>query len=233
MATAQPASILDRVEGSDGSAFGVGASQVTLPSDLPDPNPLVRDIFGKHDDAEALEFFVGEEVVYLLPWAARHGGIAGYRQSMDTFHVRPVEFTPDEAKALLETHSLRAVALANTPAWLLDDRGVDDVRVSWHARVRWGERVKPSPDPGPAIREAFTRGVSVGIDRGRGRYYPPAGIIAAYARPSDTPIVTTVFEPTNIDDLGVDHLVECPRCGDLHDPGTSTSVCPWCHEPLD
>jgi len=236
MATAQSASIVDRLQEADGSAFGLGTSEVALPSDLPDPNPLVRDIFTEHDGAEALEFFLDEEIVYLLPWAARHGGIAGYRQSLDTFHVRPVEFTPDEARGLLEAHSARSVALANTPAWLLDDRGVDDVRVTWHARVRWGERVEPSADPGPSIRDAFEAGVSVGMSRGRGRYYPPADVIIPYVLSHGTPVVTTVFEPNDIEDFGADHLVECPHCTELYHPGDhsdcSARVCPWCHETL-
>lgn len=220
-------------------SFPVGEDEVAIPDDIPGENDVVRAVFTAYDGAGALEFLVAGQVVYLLPWAARRGGVAGYEQALDTFRVRPVEFSADEVRVLLEQHRPREVALANTPAWLLDDRGVEDVRVSWHARVRWGERVAPSPDPAPAIRDAFEDAVSVGIDRAHGRYYAPENIVLAYVYDHGTPVVTTVYQPDDVQELGADHLTECPQCDELYDPGNQQNctccggpICPWCGETV-
>ena len=227
--------------GDDGiRTFSLGHSEVRVPADIPNQSDVVRALFNRYTDAEALKFVVGNQtVVYLLPWGARKGGIAGYEQTLETFEVRPIEFTPAEAREFLDQHSPRPVPLASTPAWILHNRGIESVKVSWHARVRWGERVRPSPDPGPAIREAFEDAVNVGIDHSYGRYYPPEDVIFAYVFDDGTPLITTVLEADQVDDPGNDHLVQCPSCTELYDPSDPSEcgdcgavVCPWCNETV-
>lgn len=230
-----------RSDGNDVEAFTAGDDRVALPDDLPGANDVVRAVFTTYEAAGALEFLLGQKVIYLLPWAARRGGVAAYEQHLNTFRARPVELTADEVESLLKNHRPREVSLANTPAWLLDDRGVDDVHVSWHARVRWGERVNPSPDPGPAIRDAFEDAVSVGVagDGVHGRYHGLKDLLFVYVYDRSTPVVTTVYHPDDVQDLGVDHLVECPQCDELYDPGNQQMctccagpICPWCGETV-
>jgi len=214
-------------------SFSIGRENVQLPADIPEPNDLVRAVFATHEKAEALLFVFNSTALYLLPWSCRNGGVAGYEQELDTFHVRPVEVRPDEVRTLIAECDPNPVELSDTPAWLLVDAGVEEVRVTWHARVRWGERVAPSPDPAPKIRDAWRRGVSIGVDHGTGRYYPPENVVLVAV--DDPPQVTTVYEPETWSDLGTDHLVDCPHCGELCDPAAPDScaccegpVCPWC-----
>jgi hypothetical protein len=241
MASSQQTPFANNSEKGDtpGETFAIGSEEVALPEDIPGKNDAVRAVFSAYDGAEALQFFVGQKIVYLLPWAARQGGVAGYEQVVDSFCVRPVEYTPNEVCKLLDQHRPRRVPLANTPAWLLDDRGGKDVHITWHARVRWGERVSPSPDPAPAIREAFEDSVSVGIERSHGRYYAPEDVVLAYVYRDRTPVVTTIYHPDTVQELGADHLTECPQCGELYDPGNHQTctccmgpVCPWCGDTV-
>jgi hypothetical protein len=220
-------------------SFALGDTEVTVPADIPDQNDVVRAVFGTYD-GEALKLLVGDQTaVYLLPWGARRGGVAGYEQMLGDFQVRPIELSPDQVRELLDRHSPRPVALASTPAWVLYDRGVENVKVSWHARVRWGERVRPSPDPGPTIRDAFEKGLSVGISHSYGRYYPPEDVVLAYVYDDGTPLVTTVLQMGQVDDLGDDHLGQCPSCSEPYDPSEpaecddcGAGVCPWCSESV-
>lgn len=201
-----------------------------LPDDLPGANDAVRMLFAGRD-AEALEIIAEEEVVYLLPWAARRGGIAGYRQDVGTFDVWPAEFTVTEVQDLLDVHPPRGVSLASTPAWVLTrrERGPP---VSWHARCRWAERVYPSPDPGPDIREAWANGLQIGVPRGYGRYDPDRNVVICYNGPTcdDPARITTVYPldaTADVHDLGVDHLQQCDLCGELWNP-QNTDVCHRC-----
>lgn len=218
-------------------ATGDRSVDVELPDDLPGRNDLVNAVFAHYHDAGALELLDRDRVLYLVPWGNRHSGIAGYEQSLDDFEARPREFTPAEVRGLLEAHHARPVPLAATPAWVLDPRGAEDVRVSWHARVRWGERIHPTPDPGPAIRAAYREGVNVGIKGGHGRYYAPEDVLLTAVYDHGTPLVTTVFQPEDFDRYGTEHLAECERCEDVYDPSAQTQaececcggrVCPWC-----
>lgn len=205
-------------------------SLADLPDDLPGENDVVRALF--HDrDQEALEFLVEDSILYLAPWCARNGGVAGFEQDADTFAVRPVEFTADEVRELLEVHVPSEVPLHATPAWLLSPES-GEPSVSWHARVRWAERVKADADPAPAIREAWRDGLQVGVPRGYGRYYPPADVVVCYVGSTyDDPItVTTVLDVEDVradEEIGADHLATCDVCSGWWNP-QETETCVWC-----
>lgn len=199
-----------------------------LPDDLPGESDISRALFHGRDDATAVELLAEGRVVYLMPWAATDG-IAGYEQDPSTFEARPVEYTGAEARRLLEERRPRTVPLQRTPAWLLDEFDGDGVNVSWHARVRWNERVEQLAAPAPRVREAYRSGVSVGVDYGHGRYHAPTGAVLAAVYRDDHPLVTTVFPPSALESVGSDHLTECERCGELYDPG-NTTACNWCSE---
>ncbi|WP_363463585.1 hypothetical protein [Halogeometricum borinquense] len=209
-----------------------------LPGDLPGENDMTRALFGVYDDAEALEVLVEGSIIYLMPWAARDGGVAAFEQDLETFRPSPREFTGDEVRRLLEAHIPRSTSLLATPAWLLTERG-DGPKVSWHARCRWNERIEQVADPGPNIREAYRRGLSVGVDYGHGRYYPPEDVVLCAVHDHGEPIVTTVYQPDDVRDLGADHLTECAQCSEPYDPGNQQNctccggpVCPWCRETV-
>jgi len=207
--------------------FSIGAQ---LPDDLPGANDAVRMLFAGRD-AEALEVTDGNEVVHLLPWAARHGGIAGYRRDAETFDVRPAEFTVTDVQELLDDRPPREVALTSTPASVLTPRERGPP-VSWHARCRWGERIYPSPDPAPDIRQSWENGVQIGVPRGYGRYDPDRNVVICYTgRTCDEPDrVTTVYTldaAGDVHDLGVDHLQQCDLCGELWNP-QKADVCQRC-----
>jgi len=202
----------------------------SLPDDLPGENDLVRVLFHGRDD-EALEILAGDRVVYLLPWAARAGGLAGFEQRDGARTPRPVEFTGDEVRRLLEAHDVKRVPLAVSPARLLASRD-GGPPVSWHARVRWADRVEAVADPAPAIRAAFEDGLQVGVPRGYGRLYPPKDAVVTYVgrAPDDPLVITTVYTVDDVDaddDLGSDHLARCAVCEGLLDP-TAGDTCPWC-----
>lgn len=206
-----------------------------LPADLPGGNALTRAVF---DGAEALEILVEDSIIYLMPWGARDGGVAGFEQDLETFQASPQEFTGDEVRRLLEAYNPRRTSLVATPAWLLTERG-DGPKVSWHARCRWSERIERAADPGPSIREAYQQGLSVGVEYGHGRYYPPEDVVVCAVHDHGEGFVTTVFQPNTLRDLGTDHLTECVQCGDLYDPGDQETcsccgggICPWCREPV-
>ena len=207
-----------------------GRQPVELPDDLPGENDVVRALFHACD-GEALEVIVEDTVVYLLPWAARDGGVAAFEQDVETFDARPVEFTGREVRRLLEAHIPREVSLASTPAWVLAP-DVDGPAVSWHARCRWAERVEPMTDPAPAVREAWRTGFQVGVPRGYGRYDPVAGAVVCYvgATYDDPLVVTTVLAVDDVeqaDEVAADHLRECDLCSGLWDP-TDADRCAWC-----
>ena len=205
----------------------------SLPDDLPKPNDAVRMLFAGRD-AEALEILVEDEIVYLLPWSARRGGVAGYRQDAESFDVWPVEFTVTEIEELLADHAPTGVSLVSTPAWLLTPRD-EGPPVSWHARCRWAERIEPSPDPGPRIREAWENGLQIGVPRGYGRYDPDTNVVVCYngSTYDDPAAITTVYPldaDAHVHDLGVDHLQRCDVCGGLWNPHEG-DVCRRCRAP--
>lgn len=77
-----------------------------------------------------------DKIIYLFPWAARSGCIAGYEQDLENYRARPVKITAVTVREHLEELRPREISLATTPAWLLDGSSEQDVRVTWHARVR-------------------------------------------------------------------------------------------------
>lgn len=205
------------------------ATSTDIPSSVPGSSDVVRALFHYREDV-ALEFLLEDDDVYVLPWSARRGGIAGYRQSTDTLRARPVEFSQDDVQQLLTRHAHREVPLAATPAWLLQEDS--EPPVSWHARVRWAERVEEMTDPAPAIRQAWRDGFQVGVPEGYGRYYPPADVVVCYfGHSSEEPtMITTAIDVEDIqenDKIGADHLEHCDVCPGAWNP-QQTDACPWC-----
>lgn len=201
-----------------------------LPDDLPGENDVVRALFHGHE-GEAFEVRVGDTLVYLLPWAARDGGVAAFEQNAETFEAWPTEVTGDEVRELLQEHVPRAVSLTLTPAWLLRSER-DGPPVSWHARVRWAERVASRIDTAPAVREAWRNGLQVGVPRGYGRYYPAADAVVCYvgSRYDDPDVVTTVLAVDDVEgdeEIATDHLSTCRECEGLFNP-YETEGCSWC-----
>ena len=189
-------------------------------------SPMVRAVFYERPADTALELFHDGKIVYLLPAPARRDGLAGYEQDPETYEARPVEFTGTEVRRLLEAHVPREVPLGHTPAWVAEAApGAEQVKVTWHARVRWADRFETTIDPRPAIVEAVEEGITVGIDRGRGYFHAPTGAVVATIETSP-PTVTTVFE-LDRERHGADHLTECERCELLCLP-TPTLDCNWC-----
>ena len=204
-----------------------------LPDDLPGANDIVRILFAGRD-GDALELLVGDTLVYVLPWAARHGGVAGYVQDAETYAVWPVEFTVDDVERLLAEHRPHEVSLLKTPAWLLSPRKTGPP-VTWHARVRWAQRVEPMADPGPRIREAWQNGLQIGVSRGYGRYDPATNVVVCYngSTYDDPAAITTVYpldESADIHDHGLDHLKRCDVCDGLWNP-LEADVCRHCSVP--
>lgn len=210
-----------------------------LPSDLPGENDITRALFHLHDEGEALEVVDGERVVYLMPWCARNGGVAAFEQHVEAYDGYPIELEADEVRRLLERAHARVVPVMATPAGQLSQRE-GGPHVSWHARVRWSERVSSTTDPAPEIREAYQQGVSVGVGRGHGRYHAPKNVVLCAASGHDEAVITTVIQPDDVqEEFGADHLKECPSCDEIYDPGDRAScgccgapVCPWCDDSL-
>lgn len=65
-------------------SFDIASKEVPLPDGISGENGLVRAIFDAYDGAEALALVTGDKIIYLLPWAARSGCIAGYEQDLET-----------------------------------------------------------------------------------------------------------------------------------------------------
>lgn len=190
---------------------------------------MVRMLFAGRD-GDALEILVEDTLAYVVPWAARDDGVAGFVQDVESFAVWPVEWSLDDVVTLLEEHTPREVPLMRTPAWVLDDGG-EGPPVSWHARCRWAERVEPMADPGPCIREAWRNGVQIGVPRGYGRYDPVSNVVVCYVGSVDEPMnVTTVYPvdgPEVVDRLRVEHLRQCEVCSGVWNP-YETEGCRWC-----
>lgn len=176
-------------------------------------------------DGEAVEIYDRCSVWHVLPVDARNNCIAAYRTSLETGDVYPLELPTHAARRLSRTRETRGVMLSATPARHIDTGGIP---VSWHARVRWAQRVAPCAEPATHIRRAFRRGIAVGVDRGGGRYYSPADAVVTYVGPDDDPtVVTTVLPAADTSEFRTDHLLRCEVCRQLFNPQNGPD-CKWC-----
>lgn len=134
------------------------------------PSPLVRAVFDGTEQGTALRCETETGPITLLPWSSSEGRVAGYRSTTSGDRV-PAEFTAKELYELLRETPPREIPLDDTAAsTLLGHPGERDVAVSWHARVRWAERVSPDTYPEARIREALKE--SVRLARNQGWYHP-------------------------------------------------------------
>jgi len=204
--------------------------QLTIPDSL-QPNALSRRVFHNRPEETALELLDAktETLTYILPWGSASGKIAGYEQDAGTFAVRPVELSHEELRELFDTHVPREVDLLDTPAWLLDARPRDGERVSWHARVRYAQRVEPMADPAGAIRESYARAGYVSTDHYERAMYDPADDLMFLLHPDEAQFdIATVFPP-DCCDFETQHWRDCHDCRTSFDPSRHDN-CPHCRE---
>jgi len=138
------------------------------------PSTLVRVVFDGTEPGTALALETSEGPLTLLPWSSSQGRVAGYGVS-ETGETIPVELGAKALRRVLDQNETRTVLLEKTPAQaLLGSPGLRDVAVSWHARVRWAERVQEETHPAPSIHTALTDAVE--LSRHRGWFNPALDI---------------------------------------------------------
>lgn len=138
------------------------------------PSTLVRVVFDGTETGTALALETSEGPLTLLPWSSSQGKVAGYGVG-ETGETIPVELGAKALRRVLDRYEAETVPLEETPAQaLLGSPGQRDVAVSWHARVRWAERVREDTYPAPRIHAALTDAVE--LSRHRGWYNPSLGV---------------------------------------------------------
>lgn len=196
-----------------------------------DPDELGRVLFDQYPDAGALEFLVdGETVLYVLPWQSGGPTLAGYEQELPSFSPRPVEVTHDRVRELLQDHRPRSVSVTETPAWVLAPTG-RETRVTWHARVRYADRIEPMADPAPDILDAYDRAGYCSHPRlvnCRSLYDPTTDLVILVDRSRGREHEKIVSVATTDEyDVERQHWRDCPSCGTEYDPTRHTEGCPY------
>lgn len=132
---------------------------------------LVRLVFNNTQQGTALRLDVDRGPVTLLPWSSSQGKVAAYGPGEEE-DVIPIELGAKALRELLNENDPESVSLKKTPARnLLGNPTSRDVAVSWHARVRWSERVQEETYPEPSIHAALEDAVELAQHRG---WYNPA-----------------------------------------------------------
>jgi hypothetical protein len=198
---------------------------------VPDVTPLARKVFDSDSDAALRVPVDYAETVTLLPWGTRDGGLVAFRSTARPGESWPVSVGADEARALANDDRAWRVDLVETPAWVLNDRR-HPLRVSWHARVRYAERVERVAEPSYAIRKAWGAGVPVGVSAGRGYYHPPTGVVIVTRQRDVGVVAATIYAPATLADLATDHLPVCRSCLEPYHERLRRdgAACPWCGE---
>jgi len=190
-------------------------------------NTLTRGVFATRPDGAALRFNTGSgRSEFVLPWGSSGSTVAGY-VSEHGQRGYPVEYDAEELEELatLSKGGPEVVHLNTTPVEPLLDED-SEIGVSWHARVRWHQRVTEESYPAEPIREAFGRGVHVGVEDGRARFDPETGALLRFCEAAERKRIITVW-PASLDEVNIGHLNVCPSCARLLDP-ERTDECECC-----
>lgn len=138
------------------------------------PSTLVRVVFDETEPGTAISVSTADGPVTLLPWSSSQGKVAAYGNG-ETGEIVPMELGAKALRTLLDQHETETVPLRETPAKnLFGKPGPRDVAVSWHARVRWAERVQEETYPAPHIHAALADAVE--LSRHRGWFNPSLNI---------------------------------------------------------
>jgi hypothetical protein len=204
---------------------------LTPDRNVPQVTPLAREVFDADTDGALRVPVDYGETVTLLPWGTRDDGLAAFRSAPRPGASWPVSVDADRARDLAHAERARRVGLVETPAWVLDDRP-HPLRVSWHARVRYAERVERVVEPAYVLREAWGAGVPVGVSTGRGYYHPPTGVVVVTRQRHGGAVATTTLAPTTLADFATDHLPVCRSCLEPYHERLRRdgAGCPWCGE---
>ena len=134
------------------------------------PSTLVRVVFNDTQQGTALRLDAGDGTVTLLPWSSSQGKVAAYGPG-DREDSVPIELGARALRELLDENEKETVPIEKTPArYLLGSPAPREVAVSWHARVRWAERVEEETYPAASIHAALQDAVE--LSRHRGWYNP-------------------------------------------------------------
>lgn len=135
---------------------------------------LVRTVFYETEPGMTLVLETDSGPVTLLPWSSSGGQVAAYG-ACDQTDPLPLELDARELRELLDEYEPEETPLEQTPARpLLGSPGERDVAVSWHARVRWAERVQEETYPAPSIHAALENAVE--LSRHRGWFNPTLNV---------------------------------------------------------
>lgn len=141
-----------------------------LPPEFIESN-LVRIVFNDTEPGTALRLDADCGAVTLLPWSSSQGKIAAYGPG-EREDVVPIELGAKALREFLDENDTASVPLEETSArHLLGTPAPRDVAVSWHARVRWAERVQEETHPAPSIHAALEEAVELARHQG---WYNPA-----------------------------------------------------------
>jgi len=145
----------------------------TLPPEFI-PSTLVRLVFNETDRGTALRLETDRGTVTLLPWSSSQGKVAAYGPG-DREDAVPIEMGAKALRKILDENDAVSVPIEETPARnLLGTPAPREVAVSWHARVRWAERVREETYPAASIHAALQEAVE--LSRHRGWYNPALNI---------------------------------------------------------